>query len=329
MANCHACSADMGDKDRFCRQCGAPVATLVGDLIDTFRFNPDAPPSAARSSGVLTNPFPCALPVSAEQGSSPLYKTASLRKRLRKHRVLWLVAILFVVILIAGGIAFFVHEDRVREAEGAVAEAASRRAFGESVQNMFGFQMGRISDAGYPEIKGIFIEGLTSDDSPAALAGIQAGDVVMEINGQMVRNSGELAEVMKTLSPGTEVAVKIFREGETVTARVKVSDPAFAPPQPQIPRREQGFMGVWGNRRPIPGTRKWGVEIYNPVRNSPADIAGLQAGDFITEFDGRAIKTSTELARRIQSARPRSKVVVKFYRGTTEQTVEMILGHLW
>jgi S1-C subfamily serine protease len=317
----------MGEKDRFCRQCGAPVATLVGDLIDTWRFSPDQS-AAERASGVLTNPFP-SVPAPVEQGTSPLYQTGSVKRRLRKHRVIWLVAILLAMILIAGGIAFFVHEDRVGRAEEAVAEANSRRAFEKSVQNMFGFKLGRISDAGYPEVKGIFVESLTSDDSPAALSEIEAGDVILELNGQQVRNSSELAQVMDALSPGTEVAIKFFREGEMLNARIKVADPAFTPPEPRVQPKERGFIGVWGNRRPIPNTRKWGVEINTPVTNSPADIAGLQAGDFITEFDGHAIKTSTELARRIQSTRPRSKVMVKFFRGSTEQTVEMILGHLW
>jgi hypothetical protein len=63
----------MGDKDRFCRQCGAPVATLVGDLIDTFRFNPDAPPSLAAVS----------------QAFSQIHFKSRRPFRQSKHRVLY------------------------------------------------------------------------------------------------------------------------------------------------------------------------------------------------------------------------------------------------
>jgi S1-C subfamily serine protease len=63
------------------------------------------------------------------------------------------------------------------------------------------------------------------------------------------------------------------------------------------------------------------------IDNSPADLMGLQSGDVITEFQGQAVRTPGELNRRIREVRPRSKAQLKFYRGNTEQTIELVLGH--
>jgi S1-C subfamily serine protease len=55
----------------------------------------------------------------------------------------------------------------------------------------------------------------------------------------------------------------------------------------------------------------------------------LQLGDLIVQFDGKPTLTPDEFARQIQNVKPRSKVKIKFYRGGTEQTLELTLGHGW
>jgi S1-C subfamily serine protease len=55
----------------------------------------------------------------------------------------------------------------------------------------------------------------------------------------------------------------------------------------------------------------------------------LRAGDVITEFNGYPVKTPNEFNRRIRSVKPRSKVSVTFYRGNSEQKVEVVIGRRW
>ena len=95
--------------------------------------------------------------------------------------------------------------------------------------------------------------------------------------------------------------------------------------------RDQGFLGAGdvGRRCCVAGTKRWGLEIHRIIDNSPADLAGLQLGDVIAEFDKQIVRTPDELARRIRAVKPRSKVKVKFYRGNSEQTIELIMGHGW
>jgi PDZ domain-containing secreted protein len=339
MTNCQSCGAEKQEQDRFCSACGTPNPTSVGDLVDTRRFNPQAtygPQSpfaatAQRVSGELTNPFyvPPAGAYPAPQNSNSVYQTASLRKSFFRKKALWLTLLWMVSLVAVFGVGIAARENWSRRNRNNV-EAPRNRVFRDDAQNALGFQPGSLRDADYPaEIKGLFVDSLISDESPAALAKIQAGDVVTELNGQVVRNNGELSKILDSLKPQTEVPVKVYREGEEVALRIKVADRTFPPLQPRVETRDQGYLGVNSTTRRccIPGTQKWGVEVQGVGENGPADLAGLRAGDLITEFNGVAVRTTGEFNRLIRAAKPRSKVTVTFYRGNVLQKVELTLGY--
>jgi len=214
-------------------------------------------------------------------------------------------------------------------AEPAIVDTARvRQKYEEAVQNALGFKQGVYSATEFPAIQGIFINNLMSDDSPAALANIQAGDLLTELNNQQVRNDSELSQVLESLETGQEVPVKVYRDGAMTSSRIKIADRALPPSQPKTELRDQGFLGILDSfRRPIPGTKKWGVEVKELHINGPAKRSGLRPGDVITEFNGHPVKTPNEFNRHIRAVKPGSKVAVTFYRGVTEQKVEMIMGN--
>jgi hypothetical protein len=206
--------------------------------------------------------------------------------------------------------------------------ARVRHKYEEAVQNALGFKQGVYSATEFPGIHGIFIDNLMSDDSPAALAKIQAGDLLTELNNQRVRNDSELSQVLESLETGQEVPVKVYRDGAMTSSRIKIADRALPPSQPKTELRDQGFLGILDSfRRPLPDTKKWGVEVKEVHINGPAKLYGLRPGDVITEFNGHPVKTPNEFNRHIRAVRPGSKVVVMFHRGVTEQKIEVIMGH--
>jgi hypothetical protein len=209
-----------------------------------------------------------------------------------------------------------------------MAPAKVRHKYEEAVQNALGFKQGVYSATEFPGIHGIFIDNLMSDDSPAALANIQAGDLLTELNNQQVRNDSELSQVLESLETGQEVPVKVYRDGAMTSSRIKIADRALSPSQPKTKPRDQGFLGILDSlRRPLSDTKKWGVEVKELHINGPAKLYGLRPGDVITEFSGHPVKTPNEFNRRIRAVRPGSKVVVTFYRGDTEQKIEVVMGH--
>jgi hypothetical protein len=214
-------------------------------------------------------------------------------------------------------------------ADPAIVDPAKvRHKYEEAVQNALGFKQGIYSATEFPGIHGIFINNLMSDDSPAALANIQAGDLLTELNNQQVRNDSELSQVLESLETGQEVPVKLYRDGAMTSSRIKIADRALPPSQPETELRDQGFLGILDSfRRPIPGTKKWGVELNQLHINGPAKLSGLRPSDIITEFNGHPVKTPNEFNRHIRAVKPGSKVAVTFYRGVTEQKIEVIMGN--
>jgi membrane-associated protease RseP (regulator of RpoE activity) len=313
--------------------CGAMVMSSVGDLVDTQRFNPAAPYANIQTgSRELTTPFYAPPAQSAGQTSGLPYQTASLRKKRLKRYFVWLMAFLIFSSVTLVGIAIgarALRPHRVWRESQTEQTRVNRRPFNEDIQNALGFKPGNINDAGYPGVKGIFVESLVTDDGPAAAANIQAGDVLTDLNGQPVHNPGEVSQVLDSLKPGTEVSAKVYREGETLSPRIKLADRAYPPLQPKLEPKDQGYLGVKeaARRCCVPNSQRWGVEILGMNDNSPADLAGLRAGDVITEFNGAPVRTPGEFNRRIRNATPRTKATVTYYRGNIKQTAEMVLGY--
>jgi hypothetical protein len=342
MTICRACSCEIPGPDRFCRNCGAPVAPAVAEWDDTRRFNPSAPlPAGAPGLPDTTNPLYA--PPSATYAapvSAPLHDTKSLVKRLLKGKGRLTLVMLVILIVFAAGIGIGSNAGRRRGADRGDEAAAEqneenaemvRRQYEEAVQNALGFKQGTFSAAEFRDTQGIFVNSLMSDDSPAALAKIQAGDLLTELNNQPVRNDSELSQVLNSLTTGEDVPAKVYRDGAMVSTRIKIGDRHFPPLQPKIEPRDQGFLGIRNSARRccLPGTKKWGVEITELHVNGPAELFGLRTGDVITDFNGDPVKTPNEFNRRIRAIKPNSKIPITFYRGNTPQKIEIILGRRW
>ena len=59
--------------------------------------------------------------------------------------------------------------------------------------------------------------------SPAELAGIQAGDILLEMNGQTVAGLGAFSDFLKTLAPGDTVTAMLLRDAQTISVSVTVT----------------------------------------------------------------------------------------------------------
>ena len=60
------------------------------------------------------------------------------------------------------------------------------------------------------------------DDSPADEAGIRRGDVIIEVNGDEVEDSGDLVDAVRGTEPGSKVDVVVLRDGARKSFKVEV-----------------------------------------------------------------------------------------------------------
>src|SRR5919198_5616272 len=59
---------------------------------------------------------------------------------------------------------------------------------------------------------------------PAARAGIERGDIIVEFNGRKVEEMNDLPRLVASISPGTDVDVKLVRKSQEKVVRVKVAE---------------------------------------------------------------------------------------------------------
>ena len=71
--------------------------------------------------------------------------------------------------------------------------------------------------------KGAFVASVLPG-GPAAAAGIQAGDVIVDFNGKAVTRSDDLPQIVATTAPGSTVPLKVIRDGKDRTLSVKVEE---------------------------------------------------------------------------------------------------------
>ena len=70
-----------------------------------------------------------------------------------------------------------------------------------------------------------------------------------------------------------------------------------------------------------------GLEVFEVVKDSAAEKAGLRKGDFISKVDGEPIETREELTIAIATNNPGKQVVIEYRRGEKEMSSKIKLGH--
>jgi S1-C subfamily serine protease len=69
-----------------------------------------------------------------------------------------------------------------------------------------------------------------------------------------------------------------------------------------------------------------GVLLSGVMPGTPAEAAGLRAGDLLVEMDGRAIDTIQDFQAALADRSPGDRVVVRYVRGGETITVEVTLA---
>ncbi len=86
----------------------------------------------------------------------------------------------------------------------------------------FGAAMGIRMDEQPSRIPGVRITGL-AEESPAAAAGLKAGDLITALDGKPASDMKQVSDLIKSYQPGDYIEVKFSREGKPRSARVRLA----------------------------------------------------------------------------------------------------------
>ena len=176
-------------------------------------------------------------------------------------------------------------------------------------------------------------------DSPAAKAGMKSGDAVLSVDGAMLTIGASLAEEVSRRTPGDKVTLEV-RHGEGGTEKLEVTLAASADDakKPYLGVRFQPVPIIVDGRSdrgrivPFSGDRRGGMVAGLVVREvapgSPADQAGIKAGDIITSIGGDQVTPMTPIADLVGKHKPGDKVDLALVSraDASQRTVSVTLG---
>lgn len=156
-------------------------------------------------------------------------------------------------------------------------------------------------------------------EGPAAQGGLQAGDVVVEVNGEEVDRSSTLPRLIGRVAPGSEVELTLVRDGEQMSETVELGSwPDSESAQQSSSSNNQVRLGVsvaeiddaTRERLNISG----GVEVKQVEANSVAAQAGLRPGDVLVSIDHRSVASADELLRIVEGLPSDRAIPLRLYR---------------
>lgn len=191
------------------------------------------------------------------------------------------------------------------------------------------------------------------ENSPAAKAGLRENDIILEVDGRRIETIDQFIRTVGDAAPGTKLALTIWRNGakQILTATVEPRPTqmfAFDGPDdmqmpdvrvfPQIPDGGwdgNGFPFITG-ASPRVGFEgetltpqlaeyfgvKDGVLVRTVVAKTPAEKAGLKAGDVVTKVNGTPVTTPREISSLVHMAR-NGKVALSIVRTKREQVLNV------
>ncbi|MBD3217543.1 MAG: PDZ domain-containing protein [candidate division Zixibacteria bacterium] len=170
------------------------------------------------------------------------------------------------------------------------------------------------------------------DDSPAEKSGLKDGDVIVRMGTEVVDKSSDLSKAIKGKKPGEKVDLVVYREGQKQDISVVLGESAKRKDRQfslKAPKGQQykkffgdmaggGYLGVV-----LQGLSEQlaeyfeveeGVLISEVEEDSPADEAGLKAGDVIVAINGKDISSPSQVSSMIRKFEEGEKVDIDVVR---------------
>ena len=179
--------------------------------------------------------------------------------------------------------------------------------------------------------------------SPFGLEGTVTAGVVSAVNRTIPTDSGAVMSMIQTdapINPGNSGGALVDRHGRVIGINDAIRsdsgvnagvgfaipiDTAASVAKALVAGREPaiGFLGVSGTE---PASGRPGALVTDVQPGTPADDAGLQPGDLITEFDGKAVTDMAALAGLVRPTAPGTTVTLEVVRGGRTEHIQVTVG---
>ena len=231
------------------------------------------------------------------------------------------------------GISFAIPIDE------AMRVADQLRSVGRVIRGRIGVQIGQVSkevaeSIGLGAARGALVTGVERDQ-PADKAGVEAGDIILRVDGKAVERSADLPRLIGGLKPGSRAVLQVFRRGATRDITVNIGEfeaerparrAAAEPNAPPAAAKSTLGLGV----SELTDAQKRELRIKGGVRvdsvEGPAARAGLREGDVILSLDNTEVTDVRQFNATVQRLEKARTVTALVRRGEWVNYIVIRLG---
>ena len=206
---------------------------------------------------------------------------------------------------------------------------------GKITRGMIGVQVQPVDrealeEFGLKERTGAVVASVVAN-GPAAKAGVEPGDVILEVNNRPIPSRDALVQTIMALTPGTTVPVTVLRDKQRKTLNVTIGEINLD--QEAGPRAEAdgatedttagfgmtlgGLTAERARRLGVPaGTN--GAVVMEVDPSGTAARGGLREGDVILQVNRRAVESASEASKILQQVRSGGTALMLIWRQNQE-----------
>ena len=164
---------------------------------------------------------------------------------------------------------------------------------------------------GMKQARGAMVDN-PQDGSPAAKAGLEAGDVITAVNGAEVKDARDLARNISMIAPGSSVKLDVLHKGDTKTVTLALGE---MPNDRQANAGDQSketagtpHLGLQlAPAAEVGGSGDKGVVVTAVDPQGPAAERGFQTGDVILNVGGKTVSNIDDVRAALSAAKDSGK----------------------
>jgi serine protease Do len=180
---------------------------------------------------------------------------------------------------------------------------------------------------GLPQSRGALVAAVV-EGSPAAQAGIQVGDVIVEYNGQRINESTDLPILVARTAVGQSASLAVVRNQKTIPLKARIDELRDREVVASGPKKDEKLGASVQAITPeiaesLGLKRAQGVIVTAVEPQSPAAEAGLRRGDLILQVNREQVTSVEEFAKLTDAAQPGSNLLFLIRRGESNLFVAL------
>ena len=179
-------------------------------------------------------------------------------------------------------------------------------------------------------------------NSPADVAGIQPGDLIVDFDGQTIGTVQDLSRLVKKTKPGSDVAINVVRGNESISLNTRIKVLAGADTEMKNSEKDMAENGSTNAQFGVTFAElnsdlrsRFGIDenvagviILDVIPDSPADKSGLRMGDVIKSINRNDTSTVNAVTETFASLRlsEKSRALMLIERGSNSRFIVVDLG---